>query len=73
MLTPINISKPNTVGRLVGSCLKVPLAYHIRSKWVISLPDNPTPMSQSNAEHWIAIVQLLITFFIAFYYVLTMK
>ena len=48
---PSNISKPNTVGRLVGSCLKVPLVYHIRSKWVISLSDNPTPMSQSNAEH----------------------
>ena len=73
MLTPINISKPNTVGRLVGSCLKVPLAYHIRSKWVISLLDNPTPMNQSNAEHWIAIIQLIITFFIAFYNVLTMK
>ena len=73
---PPNISKPNTVGPLVGSCLKVPLVYHIRSKWVIILSDNPTPMSQLNAEHWIAIVQLLITFFITLFYyihVLTMK
>ena len=43
MLTPINISKPNKVGRLVGSCLKVPLAYHIRSKWIISLLNIESP------------------------------